>query len=110
MALQTLDLQTVFMQMDNVGKDQSLLRDGTLIHQAIQGAESQAKVAEKMRGVNETQNLDEHGMKELRNEGHGKGAAAGKGNAGKRRGKDGEQPKKQVLTDPRLGARVDISG
>ena len=43
MAIQPIDLQTLFTQVDKVGKAQSAQREGLAVQQAIQGAHLQEK-------------------------------------------------------------------
>ena len=55
MAIAPIDLQTIFSQVDKVGKTQAAQKDGQALHQAIQGVQIQRKTEELIQQVNETQ-------------------------------------------------------
>ncbi|MDR1106511.1 MAG: hypothetical protein LBL44_09160 [Treponema sp.] len=109
MAIQPIDLQTLFTQLDKVAKNQAAQREGLAIQQAIQGAEIQKKTEEHIQEVNEAQN---EGEAERVND---RSRRKKNGEEGKEeRGKDGEEAgteeDRQVIRDPALGRNVDISG
>jgi hypothetical protein len=59
MAIQPIDLQTLFTQIDKVGKAQSAQREGLAVQQAIQGVQLQRKTEEQIQSVNEAQDTGE---------------------------------------------------
>ena len=59
MAISPLDLQTLFTQMDKVGKQNTAQREGAALLQSIQHARIQQQTDEKIRSVNEAQNTGE---------------------------------------------------
>ena len=59
MAIAPIDLQTLFSQVDKVGRTQIAEREGQALHQAIQGAQLQRKTEEQLQQVNETQDAGE---------------------------------------------------
>jgi len=59
MAIQPIDLQALFTQIDKVAKTQGAQREGLAIQQAIQGAEHQRKTDEHIQSVNEAQDVSE---------------------------------------------------
>jgi hypothetical protein len=112
MAIQPIDLQTLFTQLDKVGKNQAVQKDGLAIQQALQGIQMQKKTEEQIQSVNEAQNT-------------GEGAERIKDRERKRRespeetrdepGKDGEGalPEEKplwIIRDPALGRNIDVSG
>ncbi|MCL2270197.1 MAG: hypothetical protein FWC24_02525 [Treponema sp.] len=111
MAIQPIDLQTLFTQMDKVGKTQAAQREGQAIQQAIQGVQIQKKTEEQIQSVNETQNMGEDGTEKVKDR-HSRreGKESGDGKKKESRKKD-EEEKTQipVISDPRLGRKIDIS-
>jgi hypothetical protein len=110
MAIQPIDLQTLFTQLDKVGKEQSNQKDGLQLQQALQSAQMQRKTEERIQAVNESQDTGE-GMERVKDRnGH---TAQGQGGAGKRnQGNPGEEegPELAVIRDPTLGKNIDLSG
>jgi hypothetical protein len=107
MAIQPIDLQTLFTQMDKVAKTQSAEREGLAVQQAIQGAQHQKKTEEQIRAVNETQNTGEDGAEKVKD--RGAQGQAGSGNKKKEQEKAAEEETKASIIDPRLGRNIDIS-
>jgi hypothetical protein len=114
MAIQPIDLQTLFTQIDKVGKTQSDLKEGLQIQQALQGIRIQKKTEERAQTVNEFQNTGE-GAERIKDR-----ASRGQaGEEGTRRDRDnradmdegeaatGDAP---VFRDPALGKNIDMSG
>ena len=106
MAIAPIDLQTLFTQVDKVGKAQALEREGQALQQAIQNVQIQKKSEEQVNQVNEAQNTGEGAEKINDHERE----HAQQQNSGKKNKKD-EEKKEQasVLSDPALGRRIDIS-
>jgi hypothetical protein len=108
MAIQPIDLQTLFTQMDKVAKSQSAQREGLAVQQAIQGAQLQKKTEEQIRAVNETQNTGDDGAEKVKDKGS-QGQAANSGNKKKNQEKAEKEETKASIIDPRLGRNIDIS-
>jgi len=110
MAIQPIDLQILFSQLDKVAKTQLAQREGLAVQQAMQGVQLQRKTDEQAKTVHETQNAGDDGsekVKEQGRKGHGDGKR-GRGNA--KNGSDGyKQAQSAVLRDPRLGKNIDIN-
>jgi len=109
MALAPIDLQTLFTQMDKVGKTQIAQKEGQVIQQAMQGVQLQRKTEEHIRQVSETQNMGE-GIEKIndhnrRNQQGGKGSEKEKNE--EQRDEDDDQS--FILRDPNLGRKIDIS-
>ncbi|MDR1788344.1 MAG: hypothetical protein LBR16_07860 [Treponema sp.] len=109
MAVQPIDLQTLFTQMDKVGKEQALSRDGAQIQAGLQAQESRRRQEAQVQAVNQAQDLGD-GAEGIHGWG-GRGAGGGSGKQ-KQRQDDKAPPKKppRCLEDPMLGRNVDISG
>ncbi|MDR2808188.1 MAG: hypothetical protein LBB43_04175 [Spirochaetaceae bacterium] len=110
MAVQPIDLQTVFTQVDKIGKEQASLREGTSLHQAIVGEQAQRKLAEQIKSVNEVQNMGQ-GIETVKDRGsrHEKKENAAQEHDKKEKAKP-YQAGKAVFKDPALGKNVDFSG
>ena len=111
MAMQPIDLQTLFTQMDKVGKTQSLQREGLQIQASLQQVESQRKAEEHIREVNETQNMEEETEK-VKNDNKRRQYTGQEGNGRESREGDEEDPAGNPgsIQDYRLGRNIDISG
>ena len=113
MAIQPIDLQALFSQLDKVGKTQSELKEGVQIQQAIQGVTSQRKLDERIRSVNETQDSGEGAERIKDRKGRGRNRQGSKENE---RGASGdseeteEAERSEVVRDPALGHNIDLSG
>ncbi|MDR0998271.1 MAG: hypothetical protein LBL70_04325 [Treponema sp.] len=112
MAIQPIDLQTLFTQMDKVGKLQASQKEGLALQQAIQSVEIQRRTDEHIQSVNEAQNTGE-GTERINDR-----------NAKRQAGEDGAESQgredqgsgdiagktARVIRDPALGRNVDFSG
>jgi hypothetical protein len=109
MAIQPLDLQTLFTQLDKVAKTQNAQREGVALQQSIQGSELQRKTEEHLKSVNEAQNTGDDGTEKVKDKGQG-AQGDGKGKKGKDKKNEGQQEKKPVIfRDLSLGRNIDIS-
>jgi hypothetical protein len=109
MAIQPIDLQTLFTQVDKVGKAQTAQREGFAVQQEMQGILHQRKLEENIRSVNQAQDMGE-GTQKVKD----RGARGQKG--GKRERKEGEpapdeeeETNASVFRDPFMGRNIDIS-
>ncbi|MDR3139065.1 MAG: hypothetical protein LBT95_05255 [Treponema sp.] len=117
MSIQPIDLQTLFTQLEKVGKTQAAQRDGLAIQQALQGIQMQKKTEEHIQSVNEAQNTGEgaEGIKDRerrKRAGHEPpGREDPRENSGEKGEKTPEAGKKiSVFQDPALGKNIDVSG
>ena len=110
MAIQPIDLQTLFTQVDKVGKAQSAQREGLAVQQAIQGAHLQEKTEARIQEVNQAQDTGEGAEKINERNPRGRGGKGGE-NKKRRSGGEDENEKKEDLFfhDPSLGRNIDIS-
>ena len=108
MAIQPIDLQTLFTQVDKVARQQSAQREDLAVHQALQGVQIQRRTEEQIRAVNETQNTGEDGAEKVKDRGAQAQEGGGEENK-KEHEKTAEEEPVRVFSDPRLGRNVDIS-
>jgi len=111
MAIQPIDLQTLFSQLDKVAKAQLAQREGLAIQQAVRGVQIQRKADEQAKTVNEVQNAGDDGAEKVNDQGR-KGNDDGKGNkqgTQKKASNWQKQAPSPVFRDPGLGKNVDIS-
>ena len=112
MAIQPIDLQALFTQLDKVGKTQAVMREGQQIQDSLQQIQSQRKLEENVQSVNEAQDMGEEAEKikdEKRRGSHAnQGGARGKAEEEDDPGAEDERP--DMIRDPALGRNIDISG
>jgi hypothetical protein len=110
MGIAPIDLQTLFTQLDKVGKAQSSQREGQVLQQAMQGVQLQKKTEEHVQQVNEAQNTGE-GVEKVNDGQRRQNSGAKKGNAQKDDGENENEEEENPfdLRDPNLGKRIDIS-
>ena len=111
MAIQPIDLQTIFSQLDKVGKTQADQKEGVAIQQSLQTLVDAQRLQERIQSVNETQDPDQGAEKVKDRQGK---KNTGQGASGKREesGED-ETPQAaeiEVVRDPNLGKNIDVSG
>lgn len=112
MAIQPIDLQTLFTQMDKVAKQKSAEKEGLALQQELQGAANLKKLEEKVRSVSETKD-PEGGAERIKDK------SATKQEYPRREGKkegqgqqtpDDETSSVEIVRDPNLGSNIDVSG
>ena len=108
MSIKPIDLQTLFMHMNLVGKEQALHRGSLLMQQAVAGSELVQETEHRDSSVNETKSLSD-GPEEIHED---EEQRSGQRRHGKREGgneqKEGESA--NHYSDPALGKNIDISG
>ena len=108
MAIQPIDLQTLFTQMDKVGKIQSAQKEGLAVQQAIQGVEHQRKTDEHIRSVNEAQDMGE-GVQKTKDRDSRERDGKRKKKENKAGVSEKEETNNSVFRNPFLGRNIDIS-
>jgi gamma-glutamylcysteine synthetase len=112
MAIQPIDLQALFSQLDKVAKSQTVMREGQQIQASIQQLQIQRRNEENVQSVNQAQDMGEEAgvIKDEKRQG-GRENNAG---ARERQQQDEElseaEEKLDLIRDPALGRNVDISG
>jgi hypothetical protein len=111
MAIQPIDLQALFTQLDKVGKAQSAQREGLVVQQAIHGVQIQRKTEERIQEVNETQSSGDGAekVKDRGNRGQEGAGAEGKKKDGHTEDDESGKVRPVVFRDPVLGQNIDIS-
>lgn len=108
MAIQPIDLQTLFTQMDKVAKQKSAEKEGLVLQQSLQGAANQKKSEEKVRSVNETK-APENGAERI-NDNNGKKQQQEASSEKEKQEKEEDRSKNiDVIQDPALGKHIDVS-
>lgn len=109
MAISPIDLQTLFTQVDKIGRQETAQKSGAAIQQAIQQAQSQRLTEEKIRSVNEAPDQGD-GAEGVRDR---NGRKAGREAASKREAEDEDETEGAeetgVIRDPDLGRNIDVS-
>jgi len=112
MALQPIDLQAIFSQMDKVAKSQIMMREGQHIQESIQQVQIQRRNEQNIQSVNQAQEMGEEAgtIKDDKRQGEREN------NSGTReRQTQDEEPveaeeNQDFIRDPALGRNIDISG
>ena len=109
--MQPIDLQTVFSQVDKIGKNQAMQREGQQIQDSLQQIQTQKKLEENVQSVNEAQEMGKEAdtIKEQK----GGGTHANKGGTKDKQQEEeasAEEEKPELIRDPALGRNIDISG
>jgi hypothetical protein len=98
-----IDLQTLFSQMSQVGKEQSVQKEGAAIQSSMQNMGLVKQAEQRDASVNESQDVGA-GIESLKNEEKMKQEKK----QGKKRQPEKDERKKEIFTDPALGHHVDI--
>ncbi|MCL2791633.1 MAG: hypothetical protein FWD87_00940 [Spirochaetaceae bacterium] len=106
MSIQPIDLQTLFLKMSHVGKDQAVAKESAALQQAIKGGELEKRTQHSDTSVNKADHSDE-GPEKTKED-----ADQGGQNQDKRKNKKNNDmaENKEILSDPDLGKNIDISG
>lgn len=112
MPLLPIDLQTLFGQAPQVGREQNIQREGVPLAQSVQGAAMAKQAAAKDAAVNEAHQQGEGPeqvrLRERRRRRRGTGADA---RAEKRKAAPPPEPTEtEIARDPDLGRNIDVTG
>ncbi|MDR1985854.1 MAG: hypothetical protein LBP88_02640 [Treponema sp.] len=112
MAIQPIDIQTLFTQVEKVGKIQASQKEGLAIQQALQGIQVQKKVEAQIQSVNEPQNMGEgsEGVRDRNPRKQPEEEGTGREEAGGNTEKDSIADPVSIIRDPTLGKNIDING
>lgn len=108
MAVQPIDLQTLFSKLHQVSEDQAAQRDQAAQAQALVGQEIQKKGTEQANTVTLPEELQD-GPSDITDK-EEEGGASGSNARKRKRGAPNDTPAVEVFRDPDLGQNVDISG
>ena len=112
MAMQPIDLQTLFTQLDKVAKNQAQQREGLQIQAALQQVESQKKAEEHIRSVNEAQDMG-YGTAMVKDENSQSRTSEHEKKENEEAAEEGMENGRirfPAFRDPALGRNIDISG
>jgi hypothetical protein len=107
MSIQPIDLQTLFMHLGQVGKEQSAIKQAIIQNQEVVGREIAEASQQAERSVRETEEVSE-GPETVKED--------GQQNPRRRRGDEAsesqtpEEPDGDAFQDPDLGRNVDLTG
>ena len=111
MPIKPIDLQTLFSQLEQVGRERAAGKDGNvgLLQQSLQGMAQLKKRGEEAKAIRKPE-ASENGAPGV-NDREG-GTRDERSGSPREKESDGaaEEPAPNVITDPELGSRVDISG
>ena len=110
MAIQPIDLQALFTQLDKVGKNQAVLREGQQIQESIQQIQNQRKLEENIQSVNEARRMDDEAEKIKDDKGRRTPYNQGGANEKENEEETENANKPDLIRDPALGRNIDISG
>jgi hypothetical protein len=102
-----IDLQTLFTQANQIGKEQATQKDAAPHAQSLQGSQMVANSVQRDNAVNETQHQQE-GPEQVKDRARRERRGRGRGAAGKPAAPVAPDAK-DVVRDPALGRNVDIS-
>ena len=109
MPILPIDLQTIFAQISNVGREQAVQQNVPPLQQALQGTQIVLETQRQERSVNETD--DSREGERIADEGQGKEG----GREGRQKRRDTKSPaetssagKDKVFRDPDLGTHIDV--
>jgi hypothetical protein len=109
MPLLPIDLQTLFTQSYQVGKEQSVQKEAVAGAQAVQGSQIARQTDERDKKVNETMRQEE-GPEQIRQRGRRERGRRQRASEQAKVKKAAASQTKDVFKDPALGSRVDITG
>ncbi len=109
MGLQPIDLQAVFLHMNQPAKDQAVTRDAVLISQNAQANKLVEQSLKTQDDVTAATTDDDKELKVKDKEGHEFEKKESKENDRKEE-TEIEEDKKRVFTDERLGRKIDLTG
>ena len=108
MPIQPIDLQTLFAHINQVGKEQAVLKEGQALQQTAHGNELIKEMKHKDESVNKSSKTDEDNQKIEDN--HSQNNSGEFSSDPEKEKHDEEKKKVRIFTDPDLGKNIDISG
>ncbi|MCL2832224.1 MAG: hypothetical protein FWD78_03555 [Treponema sp.] len=114
MAMQPIDQQTLFTQMDKVGKNQVLQKEGLQLQASLQHTESQKKAEQQVKSVNQAQDMG-YGTSKIKDEnshspGQEKKSKDNESGDDEKKNEKAAAAQNNYFRDPTLGRNIDISG
>lgn len=109
MPLLPIDLQTMFNQMSQVGREASVQREVSTQYQFLQGAEMARKTEQDDRAVGQTRELGD-GLEKVKEQRQRQGRRRGGPTADRQKSEGDQEPEEGLFDDPDLGHHVDLVG
>ena len=112
MAIQPIDLQTLFTQMDKIGRNQTHAKEMLQMQASMQQLDSQKKAEEHVQSVNEAQDMG-FGTAQIKDENshpHQHEHEASHNEEMKEEEDKDKDTKNGFFRDPALGRNIDLSG
>ncbi len=110
MPIQPIDLQTLFVKMNQVGREQAAIKNSAVVQQEIQGSEIVKKHQHDDKSVHRAE-TPESGSEKVREDGrHGNTQQQKKRMKSEQEEENKAAPEKEILSDPDLGNKIDFSG
>ena len=112
MAIQPIDLQALFTQLDKVAKSQVIQREGHQIQEALQQVQSQRKLEQNIQSVNQSQQMGEEAETIKDEQRRGVNTYQGKAMVKQEEEDDPgpDEEEQDFIRDPALGRNLDITG
>lgn len=114
MAIQPIDLQTLYSQLENVSKGVAAQQQGAQLHSVLQNENQTKKIQEKQNTVQETkneQNADSiHERKQRKHDNNDNGDSNDNDKKSDDNKSQDNLPVQEVIRDPGLGRHIDICG
>ncbi|HUV08354.1 MAG TPA: hypothetical protein VMX75_11535 [Spirochaetia bacterium] len=107
MSVLPIDLQTLFSQMNQVGKEQSIIRHVAPEAQAFQASELVKEAEQRDKSVNQSREVGE-GLEKVKEEEGSRERRKSSRDKAQRKGAHPAAPEKNVFRDPYLGQNIDI--
>lgn len=108
MSIKPIDLQTLFVKLDDVSREQSVAKEQTLLQQA-QAARNQV-----LKGIQEDHKVidvpEDRESEAIKDEHPGQQWDERKRKDGNNSRENGDEKQREILNDPDVGQNVDISG
>jgi len=110
MPIQPIDLQTLFAHINQVGKEQAILKEGLALQQSAHANELIKEMKHQDESVNKSNQTDDENQK-IDDENNGNKSGEYLPDKEQEKDKLNEEKKKmRIFTDPDLGKNIDISG
>lgn len=109
MAIQPIDLQTLYAQLTKVSKTASYQQQGVQLQNAIQQEEEMKRTQTRKSNVQETK-MDDEGLMQLKNNPQGESLSQNTDKKESDVEEDVKTKEFEVIRDPELGKHIDISG
>ena len=108
MAIKPIDMQTLFVKLDDVSKQQSITKEQAALQQSQAARAQVAKELEEDRRVTETpEDREAEAVKD--DEGSETGGTRHGSGSGEEH-TEGDEEGREIITDPDIGRHVDLSG